>query len=149
MSNDQKHIEYLDLITKKLSEEISSDEDQKLQIWLNEDPENQAVYDTYLATWNEMDKVKGMTSKDVDVEWSRIENAINFDEDETGEKERSIFPNAYKFAATFLLLAVFIFSVYYFVSNQPTEQLVAQAEIQEVELPEGSVVTVNSNSTLS
>ena len=148
MSDEQKHIEYLNLITKKLSSEITTDEDKRLQMWLSSDPENQSVFDSYLATWNEMDKVEGKTSKDLDLEWARLEETIEFEDEEKGAKERSLFPNVYRYAAAILILAVSVFIVYFFINIQGTEQLVAQKEIQEVKLAEGSIVTVNSNSTL-
>ena len=41
------------------------------------------------------------------------------------------------------------FSIYYFINSQGSNQLVAQIQIEEVELSEGSRVTVNSNSKLT
>ena len=72
MSEANKHIEYLDLITKKLSEEISPEEDHKLAQWLEADHENQKIFDSYQATWDEMDRVKGKTSRDLDQEWNEL-----------------------------------------------------------------------------
>lgn len=149
MSTESQHIEYLDLITKKLSGEISLEEDQSLKKWLDESDENQKVFDSYKATWDEMDRVKGKSSREIDVEWEKLENAIDFDEDAVQVKERSLFTIFYRSAAALLLIATTIFSVYKIISSQGTEQLVAQVQTLEVELSEGSKVTVNSNSKLS
>ena len=149
MSTDSQHIEYLDLITKKLSDEISLEEDLKLKKWLEESSENQKIFDSYKTTWDEMDHVKGKSSRDVDAEWGRLTSAIDFEEDTIQIKERSLFTNVYRYAAAILMISVAAFSIYYFLNNQRTEQLVAQVQIQEVELSEGSRVTVNSNSKLT
>lgn len=149
MNSESQHIEYLDLITKKLSEEISLEEDQKLQAWLEESDENQQVFESYQATWNEMDRVKDKTSREIDLEWSRLESMIDFEEPSNQVNERSLFTNVYRYAAAIIVIVIASFSVYYFLNNQGTEQLVAQVQIQEVELSEGSKVTVNSNSKLT
>lgn len=149
MSNESQHIEYLDLITKKLSSEIAIDEDQKLQTWLKESDENQQIFDSYLATWNEMDRVKGKSSREVDMEWERLEKSIDFEISAPKAKERSLFNNLYKYAAAFILFALAGFAVYYFINNQGTELLVAEVQTQEVELSEGSRVTVNSQTKLT
>ena len=149
MSTDSQHIEYLDLITKKLSDEISLEEDLKLKKWLEESSENQQVFDSYKATWEEMDRVKGKSSRDVDAEWERLENAIDFERSTKVAKERSLFTNIYRYAAAILLIGIAAFSIYHFINSQGSEQLVAQVQIEEVELSEGSRVTVNSNSKLT
>lgn len=149
MSNSKVHIEYLDLITRKLSGEISMDEVQKLDAWLNKDKDNQRIFNSYLATWNEMDRVNGKSSREVDVEWARLENEIDFEASAPKATQRSLFGNLYRYAAALLFVVFAGFAVYYFLNNQGTEQLVAEVQIQEVELSEGSKVTVNSNSKIS
>ena len=148
MSTESQHIEYLDLITKKLSGEISYDEDQNLQAWLQEQEEHQKIFDSYQATWNEMDRVKGKSSREVDLEWDRLEKAIDFKASTPKAQERSLFGNVYRYAAAAIFFVLAGFAVNYFLSSQGSEQLVAQVQIQEVELSEGSKVTVNSNSKL-
>ncbi|MCG8309419.1 MAG: FecR domain-containing protein [Cytophagales bacterium] len=147
MNNRNNDSAYIDLITRKLSNEISPEEDQKLGMWLSESNENQQLFDSYKATWYEMDRVKGKTSKDIDSEWARLEQAIDFE----GRTIRinAKFTHVYRYAAAILMIAVSAFLIYYFLSNRGTEQLVARAQIEEVKLSEGSKVTVNSNSTFT
>lgn len=149
MSSESKHIEYLDLITKKLSGEISFDEDKRLEVWLSEDKENQQIFDSYQSTWNEMDRVKDKSSREIDMEWTRLDQEIDFETSAPKAKERSLFANVYRYAATLLFVVLAGFTVYYFLYDQGTKQLVAEVQIQEVELSEGSKVTVNSNSELT
>ena len=149
MSNNEGHIEYLDLITKKLSDEVSLEEDQKLQAWLKESHENQNVFDSYKATWDEMDRVRDKSSREIDAEWERLAGVLDFEEGVIQSKERSIFTNSYRYAAAILMIAVAAFSIFYILNNQGSKQLVAEIQIQEVELSEGSKVTVNSNSILT
>ena len=146
MSTESEHIEYLDLITKKLSGEISFDEDKRLDVWLGEDNENQRIFDSYQATWNEMDRVKGKSSREIDREWARLEKEIDFEASIPKANQRSLFANVYRYAAALLFVVLAGFTMYYFLYNQGSEQLVAEVQIQEVELSEGSKVTVNSNS---
>ena len=149
MSNKSQHIEYLDLITRKLSDEISAEENRKLLEWLNESHDNQQLFDSYKATWDEMDRVKDKSSREIDIEWNRLESALDFDASENQTKERVLFKSIYRYAASILMIAVAAFAVYYYLDNQGTEQIISQSQIQEVELSEGSKITVNSNSTLT
>lgn len=149
MSNGSEHIEYLDLIVKELSGENSAEDQKRLRVWLNEDKENQRIFDSYQATWNEMDRVNGKSSREVDVEWARLENEIDFEASAPKATQRSLFGTVYRYAAALLFVVFAGFAVYYFLNHQGTEQLVAEVQIQEVELSEGSKVTVNSNSKLS
>lgn len=149
MSAESKHIEFLDLIAKKLSDEISAEENQKLESWLGEDEENQLIFDSFQGAWNEMDRVKGKSSREIDMEWPRLEKKIDFEASVPKGKERSLFGNVYRYAAAFLFVVLAGFAMYYFLSIQGMEQLVAEIQIQEVELPEGSIVTVNSQTKLT
>lgn len=149
MNTGSQHIEYLDLITKKLSGEISVDDDLRLQKWLDESDENQQVFDSYKATWEELDRVKGKSSREVNFEWDRLESAIDFEEAEVQGKQRSFFTNIYRYAAAIVAIVIAAFSIYYFINSQGSNQLVAQIQIEEVELSDGSRVTVNSNSKLT
>ena len=149
MSSKSKHIEYLDLITKKLSDEISLDEGQRLDDWLGQKKENQQIFNSYEATWNEMDRVKGKSSREVDMEWERLENAIDFEVSVRKTKERPLFGNMYRYAAVLVFMIVAVFVLYFFLNSNPQQQLLAEVQIQEVELSEGSKVTVNSNSKLT
>ena len=76
MSNSPQHIEYLDLIVKDLSGEISADEQLRLKTWMGSSEENQRIYVEYVKVWKEMDKVEGRNSKDVDEEWARLKKVI-------------------------------------------------------------------------
>ncbi|MCK5102663.1 MAG: FecR domain-containing protein, partial [Cyclobacteriaceae bacterium] len=149
MKSESEHIEYLDLITKNISGEISVDEGKRLDAWLGQKKENQQIFDSFQATWNEMDRVKGKSSREVDMEWERLENAIDFEASTGKTKERSLFGNMYKYAAVLLFMIVAAFTLYFYLNNNPQEQLVAELQIQEVELSEGSKVTINSNSKLT
>jgi transmembrane sensor len=149
MSDNKAHIEYLDLIVKELSGENSVEDQKKLHLWLNEDEENQKIFDSYKSTWNEMDRVNGKSSREINLEWIRLENDINFEDSAPLATQRSLFSNVYRYAAVLLFVVVAGFTVYYFLNNQGTEQLVAQVQIQELKLSEGSKVTVNSNSKLT
>ncbi len=149
MNPKSEHIEFLNFITKKLSDEISAEENQKLESWLKERESHQQIFDSYQATWDEMDRVNGKTSRDLDVEWDRLEKAVDFEAETSGTTERALFGNVYKYAAVVLLMIVAAFAVYYHLNNFAQEQLVAEAQVQEVQLSEGSKITVNSNSKLT
>lgn len=149
MNSESQHIEYLDLIIKELSGENSVEEQEKLRIWLTKDLENQQIFDSYEATWDEMDRVKGKSSREVDMEWERLEKSIDFESSSLKTKERSLYGNMYRYAATLLIVVLAGFAVYYFLNVQRSEQLVAEIQIQEVKLSEGSIVTINSRTKLT
>lgn len=149
MSTESKHIDYLDLIVKELSGENSVEDQKKLRTWLTEDNENQKVYDSYQATWDEMDLVNGKSTREIDLEWSRLENEIDFETSTPKAIQRSLLGNVYRYAAVILFVVFSGYAVYFFLNTQGTEQMVAEVQIQEVELSEGSTVTVNSKTKLT
>ena len=83
------------------------------------------------------------------MEWERLEKSIDFKATIPKANERSLFANVYRYAAALLFVVLAGFTMYYFLYNQGSEQLVAEVQIQEVKLSEGSKVTVNSNSKLT
>jgi len=144
MSEDARHIEYIDLIVKDLSRELSEQERSKLDAWLGSDKDNQSIYDEYKRIWLELDKVEGKTSSDVDFEWRRLERAIS-EEDSAPAARPNVFLRIAASVVLFIALSIIVF----FVLNQnQTEEVVAQQAIEEISLPEGTKVSLNRQTTL-
>jgi len=143
MSEDPGHIEYIDLIVKDLSRELSEQERSKLDDWLRSKVENQSIYDEYKRVWLELDKVEGKTSSDVDFEWERLERAIS------EEYTPAAGPNVFLRIAASVVLLISLGVIVFFVLNQnQTEEVVAQQAIEEISLPEGTKVSLNRQTTL-
>jgi ferric-dicitrate binding protein FerR (iron transport regulator) len=145
MNDNPGHIEYLDLIVKDLSGELNHEERERLHAWIALNDENRAVYDAYLQTWDKLDAVAGNTSRETDQEWARLEKAI--------DSESSMLPS--RKPLTFMRIAasivVFIsvgLAIYYFINRGKYEQVVAETNIEQITLPEGTKVSLNLESSI-
>lgn len=147
MNEEARHSEYLDLIVRNLSGELSEEEQSILKNWLSSKEDNQKVYDEYSKVWGEMDKVKGKTSTDVDTEWERLEQAIDEQPSLNKPASRS---NYFMRIAAVIVLFISVGAVIFFLMNQnQQEEVVAQNTVEEIELPEGSLVSLNLDSKLT
>lgn len=150
MNDDKNHIEYLDLITSKLSGEITPEQDKALTAWLAQDAENSRIFESYRHTWQAMDRVQGKTTREAEEAWSRLEQAINFGEVAVHQpKERSLFRVLYRYAAVLLFMGFMAFLAYYFLASPGQQSVVAVAKVQQVALEEGTKVTINAHSKLT
>lgn len=146
MKNKPGHIDFTTLIIKELSGEISADERTILHEWVAADKANEQEYHEFRKLWDEMDKVQGATSAEVDAEWKRLERLIDAEEEEY-EKFSWSFGGFMKVAASLILLIAAGIGVYY-VLNSNVASYQAVANIREVKLPEGTIVALNVDSKI-
>ncbi len=146
MSDSPQHIEYLELIVKDLSGELTSDEQLRLKTWIDSSDKNRRIYDEYLKVWKEMEKVEGRNSKDVDEEWAKLEKVI--DEEDTSIKKEKPSPFI-RIAATVVMLLTAGLAIYFVLNNNKSEVILAEHQVKEISLPEGSKVSLNLESRIS
>lgn len=160
--------EYWNLIGKYLKGNLSDQERNALNEWLQERPENSAIFDQVKKLWLSLEKDNGY-EPDVDRNWLKFRKAIEDDivsvktvkspfvrEKVSHEKPEK---KVVKFAAWPLLLriaAVLIVGVFLVVMTRELfseQQLITvkteQKEVREILLPDSSRVYLNENSSLS
>lgn len=144
MNKEPEHIDFLNLIVRELSGELGPEDELRLEHWLESDQENRKTYEEYRKVWQQMDMIEGRTSEDVDLEWQRLENAIDSGTSMPANKPGLLW----KLAASLILFVSFGAIVWHFLSLSQMEQIVAGNKVETVALPEGSSVALNVGSEL-
>lgn len=148
---------YIILIYKNLKGEISASEKEQLNVWL-ENPENEEIERNLRNEWHLSGNYEPqIRTDDIDLEeeYQHLKNRIDSTEKSTSTKVVSLKPRntawmRYAAAFTILLVAsVWIYSTF----NIPVTELATiettKGETKEIQLTDGTIVTLNENSRLS
>ena len=140
------------LITRHLSGEILKAEQEALDLWLSEKLENRKVFEEFEKVWKKAKDAKPVEKVDVNAAWQRFENAItNKEENEipTGKVIGLFSRKVSRIAAVIILLIAtgLTFYLYNRLSNPEIHLATTATEIKVIELPDGTKVTLNGNST--
>ncbi len=131
---------YLNLIFKKLSGQITPEELQDLEQWLEQSPDHQRVYreqeQIFLMT-AQVDK--GVFSVDVDKEWQRFQNRIS-------GGHVVDFTHFLRPAMAVAAVLVLFFALWFLLTPQKT--YMARGGTKEIVLPDHSVVKLHQGSRL-
>lgn len=148
--------DYIELIHKELSQEISSDELRALNAWIQQDEENKFTAETIRAVWNLSDisdeDLEGLAGNiDVNQEFKFLQDRIqSLDEHD----ETPVVPlkrKAWRIAAGFAMV-VGLASTWFFYDGFSSNQLVefkTGNQPENIVLADGSVIHLNANSTLT
>ena len=149
MSNLDKHIE---LISKYLAGEANQEEIQELFSWIELDVANKKQFEDYKKAWELSENVVDdeVSAIDIDAEWSLFNKQI----DSPTEAKIISLKQPKKKNWSFVqiisaIAAVFVigFGVLYLFNPQSTE-LVAGNNIVQSNLPDGSLISLNTQSQL-
>ncbi len=152
MNNENKHIDFLDLIGKYLAKETSTEEVLALEKWVNKDPENKKIFRELKQTWMLSNSEHVDQQINLNEEWAQLNSAI-IDEEEYADfllSETTSF-NYNKFLKMAAIIVIFLtagYFLFYLVSNPSTEQIVAGNSVVSATLPDGTKITLNHNSIL-
>ncbi|MCG8311066.1 MAG: FecR domain-containing protein [Cytophagales bacterium] len=147
---------YTELIAKKLSGEINSEEEQQLDAWINEDPKHQEKYNQYRFVWSDS-KIKRRSSN-ADRIFIGISAAIQEENPSysTAPTKRRFF----QITAVAATLSLLISSIFVFDRLKNIEEASAPSEVEvvvkslpkgqksKIFLPDGSIVWLNAQSTI-
>ena len=139
----------IDLITRYLAGEASSDDLVFLEAWLKADPGHRQIFDDYRRIWLGMEQARMDAAVDPDKEWIELEAKILVNEEPARGRIISFsFRQVLRIAAIILLLAVPSFFVFRYFTHPEQKQLEANLTIKEGKLPDGTSVTLNKGATL-
>lgn len=138
---------YLILIHKRLTHQLTSDEAQALDAWLETNVEHRTLYETTAASWQESQQYKADYQPDTTGEWHKLNHKIDAGKVVAMPSRRRWWVAA----AAVLLLAGGAF--WWF--NNATSTTEKWVEIKsnntqkDITLPDGSLVALNKNTTLT
>ena len=147
MQDQNKHIT---LIFKYLSGETNNSEKKQLFDWIEENENNNNIFKDYQKAWDMSGTsiIPDIEKIDVDAEWQTFKDNTGFDDKvllpkHKNNKKFSIVRVAAVISAIILLgvSALYVF-------NPKQEILYAQNEVVETNLPDGSEISINKNSTI-
>lgn len=137
MADRDQHTEIEQLIIKVLTKEATPDEVSFVDDWKEQSEANREMYFEFQRIWEQAKEVE-ITTEMMEEDWDRIDSEIGVG---TG------FPLTRIAAVVAMLVAAL--AVFYIISPFDENVTIATAdEIREVELPDGSTVTLNANSSI-
>ncbi len=142
---------YVDLITRYLAGEAGKEDISILNDWLKSDIKNQELFDQYIKTWHIIEKQKIEKVVDVEKEWLSFKTKtgkkiINFKPEV--DRNKSVYMRVLKYAAIAALVAFSSVLVYKFFTKPSDKVITAQMSAVETTLPDGTKITLNSNTTI-
>ena len=155
----QNSIENWDLIAKYFANECNQEEENELFEWINQNPGNKELFNQVKQDIEILKISKSMNKVNVDKAWVKVRNRIQEEDENLPLVEeyntRVIrFSSVLKYAAmVIVLLGIGILSnkIYQNISNKDISLVYAANNEQgkEIVLPDGSIVVLNSESTIS
>lgn len=146
-----QHQEYIALLTKKLSGEITADELTRLEEWLAADAEHQRIAASYQHVWDEVDNIEPVTAEiepDLDDAFAKVMLRIREE-----KQKKPVFlgfsvSNLTRLAAALAFITVAVWG-YYTISEVEEPIVVVADSHQEIKLPDGSTVWLRKGSSVS
>jgi len=150
LSKQDLHID--ELIAKSLAGEATAEENHLIDEWTLESDENKLALNEYKKLFEASNKhYKDTPTIDVNQEWGTFQQNINQIESSpviplTAASSRGTW---YKMAAAFLLIIGSWYVINYYVNGPSIIEYSTADNIQNIELPDGTEVTLNNNTTFS
>ncbi len=146
-----------ELAGKYLNDELSAREKSEVETWLNQSDKNRETFEQCRHMLVRVDSYYSMNNFDTVTAWEKVHSRINPAQLKVirhkNVRKEAIW-SFYKYAAI-IVIAILLGSIGYYIGfrdQKPAEiQQIVSAENQvlnEYVLPDGSVVTINGNSTL-
>ncbi len=137
---------YWSLIAKQLSNTITSEESDELTTWLQGDPERLKFFTAVQKIWETTASYQ-TPSFHVENAWQKIQTDLKFDQEEIISPVKKLY---WPIWAAAIVAVVILFSWFFWIKNLNQIELITLADEQkEVELPDGSIIFLNENSTLT
>jgi transmembrane sensor len=142
---------YLALLAKVLTKNASSEEKQDLDNWTKEKDENNAFAKKVQKTWMLTERYAEELPIDTNAAWAKFEQKIAVPTTKTASSSSKIVElfKTWQAAAAVLLVTLSVWFVYDFNRSRLTEIATIAGEQKEIKLPDGSLITLNENSTLA
>ncbi len=168
MNTNEEHID-IKLITRHLSGEANDQDKQQLKDWMEASENNRQLFEKYKAVWGKMDVVSSIATLDLEAEWNHQESLIEQasttldindgssrsaedsgkdESSEPGERSRPVIFMATRIAVAAVVVIALVLGGLYTSRNVGSHTMTTAENSMEFILPDGSSVTLNSNSIL-
>lgn len=154
MNNNNGHIDYLDIVIKYLVNEANRDEIQLVEDWIDTDTANRKIFDEYKSILDSAGKATIGKYIDADIEWEVFKSKAGDEFSDTKviklntEVKKPLVFRLSRVAAILLFTIISAAAIYFISDRLSYNKLMADAGVTEDKLPDGTLVTLNSNSSL-
>lgn len=144
MKDLENHIE--SIITRKISSEISADEQQVLDDWLSEHAENEQYFQSLQKIYDQATEhvSEDIPVIDVNQEWQRFKNSL-----QPELKKPTYQTNWIRIAASVVVIAVLGYIIWFNAFQSDNITVLAEHSGQLITLPDNSVVTLNKEASIT
>ena len=144
MKELENHIE--SIITRKISSEISADEQYVLDKWLAENAENERYFQNLQKIYSQSTEIghEDIPAIDINQEWQRFKNAVQPKSTKTTYQTSWI-----RIAASVVIIAVLGYVVWFNAFQADNITVIAEQSGQIISLPDNSVVTLNKDASIT
>lgn len=144
MKEVEKHIE--SIITRKISGEITSEDQHVLDEWLLDKPENKRYYQELHNIYAQAEKneTKKIPKIDVSLEWEKFRNSVDLE----SLHQKSSAPWL-RVAASIVLVASLGYILWFNAFKSNDVNVIAQTWGEVVTLPDNSTITLNKGASLT
>jgi ferric-dicitrate binding protein FerR (iron transport regulator) len=134
--------------------EASHEEKQLVEDWLNANTANQQYYEHFKLIWVESSHLASNQSPDENLAWDRLKQRIENEQKAPTAKVRSLksFINVRSAAAIFILAVLTSVITYLAIQRLNDNQIILSQTTNFIKidtLPDGSIVTLNRNSSVA
>lgn len=142
-----------ELLVKYLLGEITPEEQAAVKEWIDENDSNRRYFEQFQLIWDKSRLFAATSTVNENAAWLRFQQRIS--NSTTIAEEAPVIPIRKKYnwmrAAAILILVVSVLGLYFLWNQKPAELLVIATRQQVLAdtLPDGSVVTLNRNSSLT
>ena len=144
MKELENHIE--SIITRKISSEISADEQYVLDKWLAENAENERYFQNLQKIYSQSTEIghEDIPAIDINQEWQRFKNAVQPKSTKTTYQTSWI-----RIAASVVVIAVLGYVIWFNAFQADNITVIAEQSGQIISLPDNSVVTLNKDASIT
>jgi len=142
-----------DLLGKFLAQETDAQESALVENWLKQDKNHQKELDDYSFIWQQVSTLKEEQVVNIDIAWNKVKSKMDLPKEAKvvafAPKKQSFF-SPFRIAASItLLLTAGLFTIFLSQKNSEIISLKTTNHTLEKTLPDGSIVFLNANTTLS
>ena len=149
MNIPEKNKVPVDLIAKYLNGEANTDDIIDLENWKAKSGDNKKVFDEYRTIWEKTGQLSLFADIDIENEWNVFLENVDINEQEYKSRQGDVaWKPLLRIAAVIVAGLILSVSGYFTYRSVMYEKLVAKNEILQVQLPDGSNVTLNKGSKL-
>ena len=149
MEKEEQDIGFKDQIVRYMAGEMTVSEKEQFEKVIKENQDKKMQLTEYRKIWDGVDQLAARTKYDMDGEWNMLSNKIDFSEEgQQDSKVRSFRSTVLRIAAALVIGLIGVAGWYGGKQMLMYDRVAVEIGTEIIELPDGTMVTLNSGSTV-